>query len=233
MKRFVLVVLIVLISCFLFAMEVPTSSTFNNLTYYYNFNDQGQLSNVTVLESGALSYQILYYRDPSTGSLVLSRRIYADKSISDTLFDDGYLFSDSKLINESSTINLDFPSSSEGFSTTITENGLTTIKSFNNKGLETKVEVFKEDSLLSSVLKEYDAKGHLIKKTSIMGENKVIDTYQNSMISLTEEFRNELKISETKINNNQKIQTLYENGKAYARITYDLKTSKTLKVEYL
>ncbi|MBK5200789.1 MAG: hypothetical protein JJE21_04550 [Spirochaetaceae bacterium] len=126
-------------------------------------------------------------------------------------------------------------------------NNLMTKEYYNSDGYLEKREIYKDNSLLLSVLKlEYNSDGDLIKKllvennnsSDIIGEgsftNKsTITYYKQSIKTKIEVLENDILISRSIYNKlNQRVETLFKSGKTYCTITYALDDKKILDIIY-
>jgi len=224
----------------------------NYKTREINQTNEGIVTNNYFYDENLLSYKIItgpngtiyiyYYRAQSNGSLVAIKTVTKEKETI-SLINNDYQMEDGNLIIKGNNglyitqslaePKVEFSKTDENLTVVTTKDEITTTKLYNAESLLIKCIKEKDNAIIYSETLTYDDNLSLIQTIETEGNKITESDYESNNLKEQTIKENNVTIKKVDFYENKVIETLYENGEAFAAVTYGIDRMKVISIDYL
>lgn len=213
----------------------------NEIIEQFEYDDNGLLQQVITKKQGLMISIDFYHRAAGNDSLAMVRTIDMASGQEDRIIiGDSWMFADGKLIDGSVALDMESEAvraekKDEGLVVSISSpSGFTTQRTIDAAGLVTSSVIMNQNGSVVSIQRfEYSDGGMLVSSSLTEGNRLTQIEYLDGDVSKETVLENGIILFVNEYESEERRQTLYEAGKAYAIVVYDSSTGRIKKVEYI
>lgn len=213
----------------------------NEIIEQFEYDDNGLLQQVITKKQGLMISIDFYHRAAGNDSLAMVRTIDMTSGQEDRIIiGDSWMFADGKLIDGSVALDMESEAvraekKDEGLVVSISSpSGFTTQRTIDAAGLVTSSVIMNQNGSVVSIQRFGYSDGGMLVSSSLTEGNRLTQIeYLDGDVSKETVLENGIILFVNEYGSEEKRQTLYEAGKAYAIVVYDSSTGRIKKVEYI